>query len=742
MRSFLLVLLGMTALTASGCAPEKGDYLHLDWTPGQVFFVETSYRVGNEKTEEGAVDLDGTETRTFAETWSEPVVWSYQVVEQGYVPGSDDRLHDYAVAGDGTVVPLSVLRASVDTTLNDDPALLEADPVVYLVFREDRDRLAGLVSFTNVDGDRREQAWSSSDLSKSWSALSQSNLGLVPTFLAPWGAGWGDETLTLENGSKVETSTYDESSTDAVFEDEIGGGYVSTRYEAGQPWPTWTVAENLEARLLSDSEATARVRYGRMASAKDADEFDYRAALASSLDIEDALTLDAETVSNRGFSGAAREGYRPWAGSWWKLSEAALVFGYDSRDTLSDRLEADVKPIKSDMDTLSDELRALKSGSDYDKKLEEYNAKQAELVEKLVGFYDGVLADLDGGKLQVKDGKLTHADGWSYDLDELSPMDKMALQNWADGQTSNNPFYLPAWELLNMYNPVGGSWWGHCNGWSGAAILMDEPTTSATSTIKGETVTWTTADQKGLLSESHYSTYSNFYGERYDGDEDDVTDLTPAAFQRIVSHYLRDQEVPLVFDTTATEEVWNFPAWSVEIALEESSSGGNADLVNVNTADLGTLDTLPGIGDSLGGAIIAYREANGAFQSVDDLLLVDGIGDATYEDIKSLVTVSVSDGERTFKMSAAVKFATDGVAETHVDNSETPEGFTETWGYTLKTDSAGLITSGEWDDNNKHPDFAWVPHSNPTTASSSSSENPFLDYASILAITGSELERK
>ncbi|MBO6850061.1 ComEA family DNA-binding protein [Marinobacter lipolyticus] len=51
--------------------------------------------------------------------------------------------------------------------------------------------------------------------------------------------------------------------------------------------------------------------------------------------------------------------------------------------------------------------------------------------------------------------------------------------------------------------------------------------------------------------------------------------------------------------------------------------------VNINTADVETLASLNGIGESKAQAIVAYREANGPFQSADDLVNVKGIGEAT-----------------------------------------------------------------------------------------------------------------
>jgi competence protein ComEA len=63
------------------------------------------------------------------------------------------------------------------------------------------------------------------------------------------------------------------------------------------------------------------------------------------------------------------------------------------------------------------------------------------------------------------------------------------------------------------------------------------------------------------------------------------------------------------------------------------------DLVNVNTATAVDLETLPGVGEVIAQAIIEYRTQNGPFSSVDQLLDVSGIGDATLEDIRELVTV-------------------------------------------------------------------------------------------------------
>jgi competence protein ComEA len=62
-------------------------------------------------------------------------------------------------------------------------------------------------------------------------------------------------------------------------------------------------------------------------------------------------------------------------------------------------------------------------------------------------------------------------------------------------------------------------------------------------------------------------------------------------------------------------------------------------LVNINSASATELETLSGIGEVLAATIVEYRDQNGPFASVDDLLDVSGIGPATLEEIRDQVTV-------------------------------------------------------------------------------------------------------
>lgn len=64
-----------------------------------------------------------------------------------------------------------------------------------------------------------------------------------------------------------------------------------------------------------------------------------------------------------------------------------------------------------------------------------------------------------------------------------------------------------------------------------------------------------------------------------------------------------------------------------------------SDLININTASLGKLIQLPHIGPRLAKKILDYRDANGHFQEIIDLRLVNGIGEQTYKDIEQYIIV-------------------------------------------------------------------------------------------------------
>lgn len=69
-----------------------------------------------------------------------------------------------------------------------------------------------------------------------------------------------------------------------------------------------------------------------------------------------------------------------------------------------------------------------------------------------------------------------------------------------------------------------------------------------------------------------------------------------------------------------------------------STSQGDGK-ININKATSDELQNLPGIGPSKAEAIIAYREDSGLFQTIEDLKLVTGIGDKTFERLQDQIIV-------------------------------------------------------------------------------------------------------
>jgi competence protein ComEA len=65
----------------------------------------------------------------------------------------------------------------------------------------------------------------------------------------------------------------------------------------------------------------------------------------------------------------------------------------------------------------------------------------------------------------------------------------------------------------------------------------------------------------------------------------------------------------------------------------------STELININTATAEELDSLPGIGPTIAQNIIDYRTANGNFARIEDIMNVSGIGQATFDEIRDLITI-------------------------------------------------------------------------------------------------------
>ncbi|MEA3459697.1 MAG: helix-hairpin-helix domain-containing protein, partial [Chloroflexota bacterium] len=75
------------------------------------------------------------------------------------------------------------------------------------------------------------------------------------------------------------------------------------------------------------------------------------------------------------------------------------------------------------------------------------------------------------------------------------------------------------------------------------------------------------------------------------------------------------------------------------VTSQPSSPGRVGGKVNINTATAEELETLPGIGPAFAQRIIEYRQEKGPFASIEDIEKVKGIGEATFEKLRDLITV-------------------------------------------------------------------------------------------------------
>lgn len=111
--------------------------------------------------------------------------------------------------------------------------------------------------------------------------------------------------------------------------------------------------------------------------------------------------------------------------------------------------------------------------------------------------------------------------------------------------------------------------------------------------------------------------------------------LTPAASPDYwnLAQPLADGEMICFPDREAAEE-------RREAAEEADRTSERSDgRVNLNTATLEQLVALPGIGETRGRAILAYRDRNGAFSDTEEIMQVSGIGSAVFENMRDYITV-------------------------------------------------------------------------------------------------------
>lgn len=108
-----------------------------------------------------------------------------------------------------------------------------------------------------------------------------------------------------------------------------------------------------------------------------------------------------------------------------------------------------------------------------------------------------------------------------------------------------------------------------------------------------------------------------------------------------LAELLKDNQkiiIPKELSKKEKEELLKSNGNSIETKGATPQNSNSEDKkININTATAEELDTLPGVGPSRANDIIAYRDSNGGFSSVEDLKNVSGIGDKTFEKLKDSI---------------------------------------------------------------------------------------------------------
>lgn len=159
--------------------------------------------------------------------------------------------------------------------------------------------------------------------------------------------------------------------------------------------------------------------------------------------------------------------------------------------------------------------------------------------------------------------------------------------------------------------------------------------TEETSTEESEEPSQLVVDVKGAVVKP--GLYTLEAGARVNDAVDAAGGLTSQADPKSINLAQKLSDEAVVYVASKDENISVVASTTASSAMSQEEK--NSNLVNLNTATEADLQTISGIGAKRAADIIAYREANGGFKSVDDLNNVSGIGDKTMESIRPYVTV-------------------------------------------------------------------------------------------------------
>lgn len=114
----------------------------------------------------------------------------------------------------------------------------------------------------------------------------------------------------------------------------------------------------------------------------------------------------------------------------------------------------------------------------------------------------------------------------------------------------------------------------------------------------------------------------------------------PDAHTKMLNHAMKVRDEFFIYVPREGEEVASPVTEGLHIQQENTSVRIDDETVNINLANMQELMTIPGIGPSKATAILQYREENGPFRTVDEIMEVSGIGQKTFEKLEAYISVN------------------------------------------------------------------------------------------------------
>lgn len=143
-------------------------------------------------------------------------------------------------------------------------------------------------------------------------------------------------------------------------------------------------------------------------------------------------------------------------------------------------------------------------------------------------------------------------------------------------------------------------------------------------------------DVKGAVASP--GVYEAYSGARVQDVVNQAGGLLDTADQKNINFAMRVVDEMVLYIPMIGEE--NQVTTEVQSSFPTGGAASGKTLVNLNTASDTDLETLPGVGPSKAAAIMEYRETNGRFRSIEELMEISGIGEKTFEKLKEYITVN------------------------------------------------------------------------------------------------------